>query len=114
MDIGGVDGRNPLNDLDILVDEIKSYGDSDMMTRPALVIANKLDLIKDIDIQDEALYSISKKAVECGINFDGEVHGISAGVTGEGLDRLSSTIRSLVETENERRTQIQESYDYYL
>jgi Obg family GTPase CgtA len=112
VDAAGVDGRDPLNDLRILVDEIKSYGDSDMLERPALVVANKMDLIQDPNLQDEILIAISITALDCGINFNGEVHGISAGVTGEGLGILSSSIRSLVDIGEELREERNESASY--
>ena len=112
VDAAGVDGRDPLNDLSILVDEIKSYGDSDMLERPALVVANKMDLIQDPDLQDEILFAISIAALDCGIHFDGEVHGISAGVTGEGLGGLSTSIRSLVDIGEELREERNESASY--
>jgi hypothetical protein len=81
----------------VLVDEIRSYGNGDMLHRPALVVANKMDLIYDAKVQDEILHALSVTGVECGIQFDGEVHGISAGVSGEGLANLSVAIRSLIE-----------------
>jgi GTP-binding protein len=108
VDVAGVDGRDPLTDISVLVDEIASYGNEDMMERPALVVANKMDLIQDQSLQDEILYSLSSLAIEKGINFNGEVHGISAGVTGEGLSELSRAIRALVEKGNaERQTRNQ-------
>ena len=114
VDAAGVDGRDPLNDLSILVNEIRAYGDSDMLERPALVVANKMDLITDPDLQDEILFAISNTALDCGIQFDGVVHGISAGVTGEGLGDLSSSIRSLVESGVELRDSVNAtaSYDF--
>jgi len=113
VDAAGVDGRDPLSDLSILVDELKAYGDSDMLDRPAIVVANKFDLIQDTDLQEEILYELSKTALDCGIQFDGEVHGISAGVTGEGLGVLSSAIRSLVESGEEKRTERNDSVAYF-
>eukprot|EP00557_Chaetoceros_sp_GSL56_P011835 CAMPEP_0176486482 /NCGR_PEP_ID=MMETSP0200_2-20121128/5590_1 /TAXON_ID=947934 /ORGANISM="Chaetoceros sp., Strain GSL56" /LENGTH=543 /DNA_ID=CAMNT_0017883183 /DNA_START=410 /DNA_END=2041 /DNA_ORIENTATION=+ len=97
LDAAGVDGRDPLIDLRVLVEEIHSYGNGDMLQRPALVVANKMDLIHDPQVQDEILNAISVVGKECGIQFDGEVHGISAGVSGEGLPGLSVAMRSLVE-----------------
>jgi Obg family GTPase CgtA len=97
LDAAGVDGRDPLTDLRVLVEEIRSYGNGDMLQRPALVVANKMDLIHDARVQDEILHAISMTGKECGIQFDGEVHGISAGVSGEGLAGLSVALRSLVE-----------------
>jgi GTP-binding protein len=113
VDTAGVDGRDPLKDLETLVDEIKSYGDSDMMTRPALVVANKLDLMQNNDLQDEILLNISNAALDFGINFDGEVHGISAGVTGEGLGGLSTAIRTLVESAEVVRAERNEDFNHY-
>ena len=83
-----------------------------MMTRPTLVVANKLDLVQNNDHQNEILYAISETALECGLNFDGEVHGISAGVTGEGLGPLSASIRSLLESCEKQRFHDFESFDY--
>lgn len=97
LDAAGVDGRDPLTDLRTLVEEIRSYGNGDMLQRPALVVANKMDLIQDDKVQDEILRAISVTGQECGIRFNGEVHGISAGVSGEGLGGLSMAIRSMVE-----------------
>mmetsp|Transcript_19434 Transcript_19434/g.29420 ORF Transcript_19434/g.29420 Transcript_19434/m.29420 type:complete len:522 (-) Transcript_19434:120-1685(-) len=105
VDSAGVDGRNPLTDMEILVDEIESYGDGDMLERPVLVVANKLDLIKDADAQDEILYAISQAATSKGLKFDGKVHGISAGVTGEGLGDLSLAMRNLVESGEIKRSE---------
>ncbi len=110
MDTAGVDGRDALTDIEILADEIKSYGDSDMMARPALVVANKLDLIPNNKLQDEILLKISETAQKAGINFDGEVHGISAGVTGEGLERLSVAIRNLAESGDALRTEMNNTF----
>jgi GTP-binding protein len=113
VDAAGVDGRDPLQDLNVLVEEIASYGNEDMMERPALIVANKLDLIQDHIVQDEILYALSALAIEKGIKFNGEVHGISAGVTGEGLSELSKAIRALVEkgnTERQARNQIFQTF----
>lgn len=103
VDAAGVDGRDPLSDLNVLIEEIASYGNEDMMKRPALIVANKLDLIKDHSQQDEILHALSALVIQRGINCNGEVHGISAGVTGEGLSELSRAIRALVERGNAER-----------
>jgi hypothetical protein len=47
-----------MNDLSILVN-IRAYGDSDMLKKPALVVANKREFITDLDLQDEILFAIS-------------------------------------------------------
>ena len=105
VDAAGVDGRDPLDDLSTLVDEIESYGDGDMMTRPALVVANKLDLIPDEDMRKEIYFALHGVANEKGIRFD-KVLGISAGVSGEGLGKLSRSIRNLVELGDQFRLEV--------
>jgi len=103
VDSAGTDGRNPYDDLRVLVEELTAYGDGDMLTRPALVVANKLDLLSEEE-SDEFTLELGCIAEELGIRFDGHVFGISAGVTGQGLGPLSRAIRHVVyqgETERE-------------
>ena len=113
VDAAGVDGRDPLHDLSTLVDEIESYGDGDMMTRPALVVANKLDLIPDEDMRKEIYLALNDVANEKGVRSN-EVLGISAGVSGEGLGELSKSIRSLVELGDQCRLKTNASSESYV
>ena len=96
VDAAGVDGRDPVGDLRVLAEEIASYGEGDMMRRPALVVANKLDLIPEEQERERILFDLDLVAEEMGIKSAEEVHGISAGVTGEGLGPLSRAIRQVV------------------
>jgi len=96
VDSAGCDGRDPLEDLKILAQELASYDDSDLLSMPALVVANKVDLISN-DQQRELLMDLGKVAEEAGIRSNSEVMGISAGVSGEGLTALSCTIRNIVQ-----------------
>jgi Obg family GTPase CgtA len=95
VDAAGCDGRDPLEDLRILTEEIAAYADGDMVNRRSLVVANKLDLLDEIETQ-EVLLGLGSIAEEVGINVDQDVLGISAGVTGEGLAPLSRAIRKVV------------------
>ena len=95
VDSAGTDGRNPYDDLRVLVQELAAYGDGDMLTRPALVVANKLDLLSEEEGEEFTL-ELGCIAEEMGIRFDGNVFGISAGVTGQGLGLLSRAIRNVV------------------
>lgn len=45
LDMGGVDGRDPLDDLASLRDELEKY-DPDLAKRPYIIVANKMDLEK--------------------------------------------------------------------
>ena len=101
VDIAGSDGRCPKKDLEILTEEIRSYGDEDMMNRMTLVVANKIDLLSQ-NRREELLCELRAVAEDCGIQFVGDVLGISAGVTGEGLATLTKAIRNVVEAEEAR------------
>ena len=97
VDAAGVDGRDPVEDLRVLADEIGSYGDGDMLERPALLVANKTDLIQEDEEIEAILFDLAVAAEELGIEHRGDVLGISAGVTGEGLAVLSRKMRTAVE-----------------
>ncbi|MDQ0188329.1 GTPase ObgE [Alicyclobacillus cycloheptanicus] len=43
IDMAGVEGRDPLADYDVIVDELRSYDES-LARRPQLIAANKMDL----------------------------------------------------------------------
>jgi Obg family GTPase CgtA len=108
VDAAGVDGRDPVRDFEILVDELSEYGDSDMLNRRALVVANKMDLLDESQRQDVFL-GLNAVIEEAGIRMQGDIIGISAGVTGEGLGALSKAIRSTVtmsEADKEQRDKI--------
>lgn len=95
VDAAGMDGRDPLNDLAVLVEELAAYGDGDMLNRRSLVVANKMDLLNANDKMDvmDGLMSVVEEA---GIHMEGDIIGISAGVTGEGLSSLSNAMRDIV------------------
>jgi GTPase len=95
VDAAGTDGRDPIEDLKILAKELSSYGDGDMLSRKALVVANKLDLLKEGEL-DDIMMKLEIAAEEAGIRLFGDVLGISAGVSGEGLSPLSQAMRSIV------------------
>ncbi len=78
VDVSGIEGRNPLEDFDIINGELAEY-DMALEERPQLVAANKCDIL-----QDEAVYEDFVKALE-GRGY--EVFSISA-ATGKGVDSL--------------------------
>lgn len=96
VDAAGVDGRDPVEDLQVLVDELAAYGDGSMLQREALVIANKVDLLTP-SRYEEVKSRLDAIVESVGIHMHGEILGISAGVTGEGLSDLSRAIREIVE-----------------
>jgi Obg family GTPase CgtA len=124
VDAAGVDGRDPVNDLKILGKELREYGSSgifgeneirgegeyeeemrrrrrEIMNRPSLILANKMDLIPEIDAglgrREELLFQLGLAAEEVGICCElDDIQAISAGVTGEGLRGLSKRLRQVV------------------
>jgi GTP-binding protein len=123
VDGGGVDGRNPVEDLRILAKELREYGSSgifgdndhhdmneihddgddmirrrrEIMNRPSLILANKMDLFSEDGRKEELQFQLGKVAEEVGINCkQGDILGVSAGVTGEGLRVLSRRLREVV------------------
>ncbi|KAL9188389.1 hypothetical protein ACHAXT_006767 [Thalassiosira profunda] len=121
----GVDGRDPVNDLRILGNELREYGSSgifgenelggdegehgeemrrrrrEIMERPSLILANKMDLISEEEAgmgrREELLFQLARVAEEVGIVcMSDDVLGISARVTGEGLQGLSKRLRQVV------------------
>ena len=97
VDAAGTEGRDPLQDLKILANELASYGSGDMMNRRALVVANKLDLLDEQE-QAEIISKLERAAQEMGIQMHGQALGIGAGVTGLGLASLSQAMRTIVQS----------------
>jgi GTPase involved in cell partitioning and DNA repair len=128
VDAASVDGRHPIDDLRILGKELKEYGSSgyfdeniisiddeiydsfeeemkrrrrEIMKRPSLILANKMDLIPQNDAglgrREELLFQLAAVAEEVGIECEQEnILGISAGVSGEGLQVLSKRLRNVL------------------
>ena len=103
VDAAGMDGRDPISDFEILLNEISAYGDGDMLNRRCLVVANKIDLLLK-DECDEIVGKLQEKADEAGIRLERDVLKISAGVTGEGLPLLTKAIRETVTASEEDRS----------
>ena len=100
VDVAGVDGRDPREDLQILIEELSAYGDGTMLDRNALVVANKVDLV-DAGRCEEIFQGLRTVVQDAGLQTSGDILGISAGVTGVGLSTLSRAIRDvLVKTNN--------------
>lgn len=96
LDVAGTEGREPHEDLRVLVDELSTYAEGTLLERNALVVANKVDLIEPERLP-LLLASIQETADSLGIERWCPVAGISAGVSGEGLAGLSKDLRSVIE-----------------
>lgn len=82
LDASGIDGRTPLNDYQILKDEIRSYN-PELLKRPYLVALNKID-------DDESLHHIEEFLVKTRIPKK-RLFQISA-LRGDGLEELIPAI----------------------
>lgn len=89
IDVSGSTGRNPVEDFNIINEELKKYSEK-LAGRKQIIIATKID-----SMQDESLYNdLEKMAKEKNM----EIYKISS-VTGEGineiLDIISKTLKTL-------------------
>lgn len=78
VDISGIEGRNPIEDFDIINKELVKYN-LDLENRPQIVAANKTDIIQDEEVYKEFLAEMNKRGYK--------VFEISA-ATNKGVDEL--------------------------
>jgi GTP-binding protein len=87
VDGSGTSGRDPVDDLRLVRDEVRSW-DATLLDRPQLVVATKRDAVGD----DDPLPGLRAYAVSLGT----ELFPVSA-VTGEGLLALERRLLALVD-----------------
>lgn len=63
VDVSGVEGRNPIEDFDIINDELSKY-DMALEERPQLVAANKTDIIQDTESYEAFIAEMKKRGIE--------------------------------------------------
>ena len=89
IDVSGSTGRNPVEDFNIINEELKKYSEK-LAGRKQIIIATKID-----SMQDESLYNYLEKMAK---EKNMEIYKISS-VTGEGineiLDIISKTLKTL-------------------
>lgn len=78
VDVSSVEGRNPIEDFDIINSELSKY-DMSLEERLQIVAANKTDIIQDEAVYNEFLEEMKKRGYE--------VFPISA-ATGQGVEQL--------------------------
>ena len=101
VDIAGVEGRDPLNDLDIIFNELNKYN-INLIKKKQIIAANKIDSIDEATLT-ERIASIKNKY------NDIEVYPIS-GLSGKGIDALLKRLKDLVvEARNESDVETFES-----
>ena len=88
IDVSGVEGRNPVEDFNIINEELKQYSEK-LANRKQIIVANKID-----SMQDEGLY---KELEQMAKQKNIEIYKISA-VTGEGLKQLLTRVNEVLKT----------------
>ena len=84
LDASGMEGRDPVEDFHLIMNELKSYSEK-LAAKPMLIAANKTDLIEG----DEQLDAIAE------LSDDGTIYPISA-ATRIGVDRLKYAMHELL------------------
>ncbi len=88
VDISGIEGRDPSEDMDIIDRELVRYS-SALSERRQIVVANKID---SADLESEAAVRFREKCMSLGR----DIYYVSA-VTGEGLDTLLGAVREALQ-----------------
>ena len=78
VDVSGASGRDPVNDFNVIVNELRMF-DPNVASKPQIVVANKIDALDDASRLEQLERHVKKQ----GLPF----YRIS-GVTGEGVDEL--------------------------
>jgi len=86
LDVSGSEGRNPVEDFEIINKELKKYSEK-LSTRKQVIVANKIDVMQDNSLYQE----VEKLAKDKGM----EIFKISA-ATGEGIKELMQEISKLL------------------
>ena len=63
VDVSGIEGRNPIEDFDIINSELSKY-DLELESRPQIVAANKTDIIQDMDAYNAFLEEMKNRGIE--------------------------------------------------
>lgn len=92
LDMGGVDGRDPLDDMDVLREELSRYP-VDLSSKDYLVVANKMDLPE----AEENLRRFLKKQAK----IKSKVFAVSA-ATGKGIPELLKAVAKMLDKAEKR------------
>lgn len=88
LDAAGVDGRSPIEDYRVLVEELRMY-DPELLTRPSCIVLNKCDLETSAEFVQEFRSAIHHDNI---IEVSAE--------TGDGLSQLKERIAQLITEED--------------
>ncbi len=115
---GGLEGRDPLNDYEIINRELALYAE-DLASRPRIVVANKIDAAEN----EETIKALAERVRQDSIAaaggdeyaesiIDPKLYCISA-LTGKGVDSLKAAIATKVHTLREEARETAEKDERY-
>lgn len=88
LDVSGIEGRNPVDDFNIINEELKKYSDK-LSERKQIIVANKIDIMQDDSLLTEVEEMAKAKKLE--------VFKISA-ATNTGLKELFNHVAEVLKT----------------
>ncbi len=88
VDAASVEGRNPKDDIELIMNELESYNEQ-LLDKPQLIAANKMDAMYDESFFQELKETFEPRGIK--------VFPIS-GVTGQGVKELLTEIYHILET----------------
>ncbi len=91
LDASGVEGRDCIDDFNLINNELKEYN-SDLMSRPQIVVLNKCDMI--FENREEKIKNIKSKIKSLGYENVFEISGI----VGDGILELLHKIKEVVDS----------------
>lgn len=94
VDVSDFSGRDPAHDFDIILEELSSFS-ADLLTKPMIVVASKIDACQDLSRID----AVKTKARERGLDF----YQISS-ATGAGIEELRFAMNDRLFTQPENAT----------
>lgn len=88
VDVSGIEGRNPIEDFDIINEEMKKFN-PELATRPQIVVANKTDIITDNELYESFCEEIKSRGLE--------LYTVSA-ATNKGVKELIKYVGGILKT----------------
>lgn len=90
LDIAPLDGSDPIQSAQTILNEIAAYS-PDLLSKPRWLVLNKIDMIPDLAEREQIMHHIIK-----GLKWKGKTFAISA-INREGTEALSYALMNLID-----------------
>lgn len=90
IDMAPIDGQDPLQAAQVILDELAAY-DPELLNKPRCLVFTKADLVTDEETQQKIIQDVM-----AGLNWTGKVFTLSA-ISGEGIKELSYAIMEWID-----------------